>query len=193
MTNPPERELTHAILKSKQREVRSAFPEPLGLRIHRAISWLGRSEQETEDHDLRFILLWVGFNAAYAQDMAMEVSNERGAFKAYFETLVDLDNGHRIYNAVWNRFPHEIRVLRAPIGECRNLRCWFVLRFVQSGLLISFRIELSYASHEEIVHRAREYPQHAQSRVFLIGPRPQQFIRVVQRLYGQVRFTPHPG
>lgn len=24
---------------------------------------------------------------------------------------MDLDGGHRIYNAVWNRFPHEIRVL----------------------------------------------------------------------------------
>ena len=111
MTNPGERELTHAILKLKQREVRSGFPEQLGLRIHRAISWLGRSEQETGDHDLRFILLWVGFNAAYAQDVGTDVFGERGAFKTYFDALVELDGTHRIYNAVWNRFPHEIRVL----------------------------------------------------------------------------------
>jgi hypothetical protein len=100
-----------AALKRKQRQVRAGFPEALGLRVHRAISWLGRSEQEADDHDLRFILLWVGFNAAYARDVGMEVNNERGAFKSYFDALVELDTGHRIYNAVWNRFPHEIRVL----------------------------------------------------------------------------------
>jgi zinc transporter ZupT len=111
MTNSIERELTHAVLKSKQREVRAGFPEQLGLRIHRAISWLGRSEQEADDHDLRFILLWIGFNAAYAHDVGTEVNSERGAFKTYFDVLVALDVGHRIYNAVWTRFPHEIRVL----------------------------------------------------------------------------------
>ncbi|WP_291207173.1 HEPN domain-containing protein [Hyphomonas sp.] len=111
MTKTAERELTYAVLKPKQREIRSRFPEQMGLRIHRAISWLGRSEQETDDHDLRFILLWVGFNAAYAHDVGTEVNSERGAFKAYFDALVELDVGHRIYNAVWTRFPHEIRVL----------------------------------------------------------------------------------
>ena len=111
MANTGLHELTYAVLKAKQREIRSGFPEQLGLRIHRAISWLGRSEQETDDYDLRFILLWVGFNAAYAHDVGTEVNGERGAFKAYFDALVELDGSHRIYNAVWNRFPHEIRVL----------------------------------------------------------------------------------
>lgn len=111
MANTGVHELTYAALKAKQREIRSRFPEQLGLRIHRAISWLGRSEQETDDHDLRFILLWVGFNAAYAHDVGAEMNGERGAFKAYFDALVELDGSHRIYNAVWNRFPHEIRVL----------------------------------------------------------------------------------
>jgi hypothetical protein len=111
MTKAVGRELSHAILKSKQRAKRSGFPEQLGLRIHRAISWLGRSEQETDDHDLRFILLWIGFNAAYADDVGVEVNSERGAFRTYFDALVALDEGHRIYNAVWTRFPHEIRVL----------------------------------------------------------------------------------
>lgn len=111
MMKSTERELTHAVLKSKQREVRSRFPEQLGLRIHRAISWLGRSEQETDDHDLRFILLWIGFNGAYADDVGTEMNSERGAFKTYFDALVELDVGHRIYNSVWTRFPHEIRIL----------------------------------------------------------------------------------
>jgi hypothetical protein len=98
-------------LKEKQRAIRAGFPEALALRVHRALSWLGRSEDETDDADVRFILLWVGFNSAYAGDLSIAIDNERGAFKAYFDALVSLDGNHRIYNAVWERFPHEIRLL----------------------------------------------------------------------------------
>ena len=48
-------------LKEKQRAIRAHFPEALGLRVHRAISWIGRAEQAEDDHDVRFILLWVSF------------------------------------------------------------------------------------------------------------------------------------
>src|SRR5579871_3952614 len=98
-------------LKDKQRAIHMGFPVPLGLRVHRALSWLGRAEKEVEDFDVRFILLWVGFNSAYASDLAKDIDNERRAFKVYFDALVALDDGRRIYNAVWKRFPHEIRLL----------------------------------------------------------------------------------
>ncbi len=98
-------------LKEKQRRLRPAFPETLGLRVHRALSWLGRAEGAGEDGDVRFILLWVGFNSAYAGDVGTGLDGERSVFKAYFEMLVGLDQGQRIYNAVWQRFPHEIRLL----------------------------------------------------------------------------------
>jgi hypothetical protein len=103
--------LDFAHLKQKQREIRFGFPEPVGLRVHRAISWLGRAEVESEDYDVRFIMLWIGFNAAYAKDVGAELDNEREAFRVFFEALVTLDKDNRIYNAVWVRFPHEIRVL----------------------------------------------------------------------------------
>ena len=51
--------------KERQRLIRAEFPESPGLRVHRAISWLGRAEQMGDDHDVRFILSWVSFNAAY--------------------------------------------------------------------------------------------------------------------------------
>ena len=50
-------------LKSKQRELRDGFPLPLTLRVHRSISWLRRAEQEEDDLDVLFVLLWIGFNA----------------------------------------------------------------------------------------------------------------------------------
>lgn len=102
---------TFKVLKEKQRSIRDGFPAALALRVHRALSWLGRAEKEADDEDVRFILLWVGFNAAYADDVNAESNSERGAFKAYFDALVSLDHDARIYNAVWNRFPHELRLL----------------------------------------------------------------------------------
>lgn len=97
-------------LKGKQRSIRDGFPDALGLRVQRALSWLHRAERETGDADVRFILLWVGFNAAYARELSVEV-DEREKFAAYFDALVKLDTGHRVYNAVWDRFSQEVRVL----------------------------------------------------------------------------------
>ena len=107
----PAAPLDHARLKARQREIRAGFPEALGLRVHRAISWQGRAERETADDDLRFILLWIGFNAAYAAEIPEPGQSERLAFGGFFGRLVRLDAGHRIYGAVWTRFPHEIRAL----------------------------------------------------------------------------------
>jgi len=103
--------LTFDVLKAKQRNIRAGFPDALGLRVHRAISWLGRAESESDDADVRFITLWIGFNSAYAGDITTDISSERGTFKAFFDALVSLDGGRRIYDVVWQRFPHEIRLL----------------------------------------------------------------------------------
>jgi hypothetical protein len=109
-TPPAPAPLNFHALKAKQRAIRDGFPDSHKLRVHRALSWLGRAEAEAEDDDVRFILFWVGFNAAYARDLS-ETASERDAFKAYFDALESLDADHRIYNAVWERFPHEIRLL----------------------------------------------------------------------------------
>lgn len=107
--------LHHEMLKIKQRELREEFPTPLALRAHRSLSWLKRSAAERDDADVRFILLWIGFNACYAADVALalksENQRERNHFNEFFITLVSLDAKHRIYDAVWERFPQEIRVL----------------------------------------------------------------------------------
>jgi hypothetical protein len=104
--------LDFAALKTKQRGLRDGFPPQLGLRVHRAISWLGRAEAEIDDPDVRFVLLWIGFNAAYAADIPRDPSpSARGEFRSFFDAMIALDHDHRIYKAVWERFPHEIRVL----------------------------------------------------------------------------------
>lgn len=108
---PMKSSLSHAVLKDKQRRLRDGFPLSLGLRVHRAISWLGRAEREMDDPDLRFILLWISFNSAYASEIGPTSGGERGAFARYFKAIVALDGGLRIDKLLWDRFPHEIRVL----------------------------------------------------------------------------------
>ena len=102
---------SHEALKTKHRQLRDGHPEPIRLRVHRALSWLGRAEAETEDQDVRFILLWIGFNAAYAADLDRALDGARGHFNSFFDRLVSLDEDQRIYEAVWQRFSNEIRLL----------------------------------------------------------------------------------
>lgn len=99
------------MLKEKQRAQRGGFSEVFGLRIHRAISWIGRAEVEAEDSDLHFILMWIAFNAAYAQERLSEPVGERDDFRAFFEKLVAGDADSRIYQTIWKRYSQEIRLL----------------------------------------------------------------------------------
>lgn len=112
---PLQHQLHHQTLKDKQRLLREGFAPALTLRVHRALSWLARAEADAADQDVRFILLWIGFNAAYAADVDVSGDGyregERSTFQSFFATLVGFDSKHRIYNAVWDRFPQEIRVL----------------------------------------------------------------------------------
>jgi hypothetical protein len=103
--------LSFATLKARHRAIRDDHPEPFRLRVHRALSWLKRAEAEVDDPDVRFILLWIGFNAAYAAEIEGSDPSARASFEAFFHRLCRLDRDGRCYDAVWTRFPQEIRVL----------------------------------------------------------------------------------
>jgi hypothetical protein len=115
-------------LKDKQRALRDGFSLPLTLRVHRALSWLLRAHREDDNLDTRFIHLWIGFNAAYAGDLERALEdddtterrkvsgNERERFESFFRTLVMLDGEGRLYKALWDRFPQEIRILLDRFG-----------------------------------------------------------------------------
>ena len=47
----------YATLKAKQRSIRDGFPEPMDLRAHRSINWIGRAEACGDDEDACFIFL----------------------------------------------------------------------------------------------------------------------------------------
>lgn len=105
--------LDHSTLKYKQRAIRDGFPETMGLRVHRAISWIGRAEASGEDTDARFIFLWIAFNAAYADEREFQsiAPGERATIIEYFRKLVALDYEQKIYKAIWQKFSGSVRLL----------------------------------------------------------------------------------
>ena len=101
-------------LKAKQRRLRDGFPEHLGLRVHRAISWLRPAERaaRAEDLDTAFVSYWIAFNAAYVQRADIQRAfRERTLFDWYFELIVSLDSRRVIYDAIWDRFPSSVRLV----------------------------------------------------------------------------------
>jgi hypothetical protein len=99
--------MRHHDLKEKQRRLRTGFPQDLGLRVHRAISWIGRAEQEVQDHDTAFVFLWIAFNAAYADERDVDSDRslgDRRQFVDLVDRLVALDEEARLNRAIWHRF-----------------------------------------------------------------------------------------
>lgn len=126
--NAADRALTFAELKSRHRRERDAEPPELSLRVHRSLSWLGRAEQSSDDRDVQFILLWVAFNAAYAQDLAIDNSqSERERLHAFLGQLCRADE-KRFESLLWHEFSGSVRVLLEnryvfqPFWDWRNGR-----------------------------------------------------------------------
>ncbi len=105
--------MTFERLEAKRHANEDGFPSILGLRARRCVSWLGRAEREmeSEDHDVAFILYWIAFNAAYAEDLSSAPGTQRDAFDEYFVKIVDLDLQSTVYDAIWDRFSGSVRTL----------------------------------------------------------------------------------
>ena len=97
-------------LKERHRTIRDAQDESLRIRIHRAISWLARAERETDDHDARYIFLWIGFNAAYASEFGFE-QQERDQVRRFINVLLARDREQRLHDALFRQFSGPVRTL----------------------------------------------------------------------------------
>lgn len=97
-------------LKQKHKSMQEQLCESHNIRIHRALKWLERAEQETDDDDAQFIFLWIAFNAAYADEFGNE-NAERINLNNFFATLTKADKKDRIYQLLFQSFTGEIRTL----------------------------------------------------------------------------------
>jgi hypothetical protein len=106
--------ITHQSLKTRQRQERDTYPINLGLRVHRALSWLDRAEKAEGDQDAQFIFLWIAFNAACANEIDDHHRlTEQETFRNFIGRLCDLDSSNKLSNPVWTEFTSSIRVLLA--------------------------------------------------------------------------------
>ena len=163
-------------LKKRHREIRSSanYPESLSLRVHRALSWLKPAEIE-DDWDIKFILYWIAFNAAYAKAVPEDdESSEKDQMTSFFDRLVVLDKDRKIYNAIWSEFSGPIRLLldnkyvfapfwRYQRGEvsAKDWELWFATsrKVVQKSLathdtvkILSSLFPRIYTLRNQIVH-----------------------------------------
>ena len=89
-------------VKTKIRGLDSA--SGLAHRLRRALSWLERAVAE-DDTDVKYIVLWVSFNAAYAIERRTETAKHQRSLKEwerrklYFETLTPV-GFRRIHRAI---------------------------------------------------------------------------------------------
>jgi hypothetical protein len=110
--SPTSQPMNFTTLKSRHRELRDGFPQPLALRTHRALSWLHRAEQETDDHDCRFIFLWIAFNAAYANEITSRRDfSERRLLLMFLNRLIESDKDRLLYDMIWKRYSASVRLL----------------------------------------------------------------------------------
>ena len=101
----------HASLRARARRLGSRNTDGLGLRVHRALSWLEAAERCEDDNDARFIFLWISLNAAYADEIQRESAPEQAVLDRFLQHLVELDTANLLYDLVWSRFAGPFRML----------------------------------------------------------------------------------
>jgi Apea-like HEPN len=97
--------LLEEIFKSKKAEHSDYF----NLRIHRGLSWLKKSVELDNDLDLKFMSLWISFNAIYAQDAGL--NQDKQSLRQFLYLICQKDQEHKIYHILWDKFSQPIRLL----------------------------------------------------------------------------------
>ncbi|MFH4752600.1 hypothetical protein [Vibrio alginolyticus] len=102
---------TYQELKQRQRAERDTYPQNLSLRVHRALSWLNKSEL-CDDDDSKFIFLWIAFNSAYAQEFEQRQQfGEQGLYGKFLEKLITCDQRAQLHDLVWDEYSNTMRVI----------------------------------------------------------------------------------
>ena len=101
----------HAELRARAATRGGILPDRLALRVHRALSWLKRSELCGDDDDARFVFLWISLNAAYADEIQREGESEQVILGRFLQRLVSMDPDNLLYDLVWKKFSGPVRLL----------------------------------------------------------------------------------
>lgn len=101
--------MTALLLSRKHKAIN--LPENLSIRIHRAISWIKSAEKQEGNLDIKFLSLWIAFNACYAVDInGFNSKPEKAKLRDFTSSLVQFDRV-RLYNLFWEKYSGPVRVL----------------------------------------------------------------------------------
>ncbi|HLV15264.1 MAG TPA: hypothetical protein VKY41_08795 [Xanthomarina sp.] len=101
-----------SLLKRKLKAVSDTLDDNNAIRLHRAISWVKCAEEQADNPDLKFITLWIAFNACYADNDAHEHElSEKKRFRDFIAKLVNYDVEERFFKILWYKFPGPVRLL----------------------------------------------------------------------------------
>ncbi|WP_439287204.1 hypothetical protein [Lonepinella sp. BR2357] len=164
-------------LETHYKSIRDNFNENFRLRIHRSISWLKRAEIE-ENEDMKFVSLWIAFNAAYAKELSV-LGGDRISFERFLKSLCSLDKAGKIEHIVWydsrqaigklldNKFLlkafwdfhngkiSEIKYNNARAKSIQNFR--LVLEDRNTAGILLFLFDRLYVMRNQIIHGGSTY------------------------------------
>ena len=103
-------------LSKRHNQVHHSFDKSFSTRMTRALSWLERAEQETDDLDAGFVFYWISFNATYSMSIEeVEGFTEMDKITQFLDLIIQCDEKNEIYDIIWSRFTREIRgILNNP-------------------------------------------------------------------------------
>jgi hypothetical protein len=122
-----------------------SLPETLTIRLHRAISWLKSAEKQEGNLDIKFISLWVSFNACYAVDInGLNSKPEKAKLREFTSSLVQFDQ-NRLYNLFWEKFSGPVKVLIE--NKFVFEKFWEYTRGESNDYEIGFNKSIAYATN----------------------------------------------
>lgn len=97
-------------VKQEYAACKNTLPDPVRLRIHRSFSWLQQAVNSSDD-DVKFMCLWVAFNAAYAKDLQSRLpSADKVGFREFLQKVCRHQH-QDLHHLVWDTYSQGIRNL----------------------------------------------------------------------------------
>ena len=87
------------------------FNRHFNSRMRRALSWLERAEQETDDPHAGFVFYWISLSAGYSPDFEGIGTKEAALQYKFFSMITECDNQNLISDLVWQKRQVQIKRL----------------------------------------------------------------------------------
>ncbi|NNG77218.1 hypothetical protein HLH10_13210 [Acinetobacter sp. ANC 4277] len=97
------------VLEEIYRSKKNEYSTPFNLRIQRSLSWFKKALVLHDDLDIQFIMVWVAFNALYAQEQAAD--EEQHTLRQFLNSMCHKDIDQKIFRILWEKKQPTIRLL----------------------------------------------------------------------------------